>query len=148
MSDKNILKSKYLNTSKDKHIDFYNIPLIGLVRVKDHEDKTVKFNLTELISNYPGKNNNQLTLQVLDNAMMNDSIIKGDFINIALDLKLKDGDIVVVALGERIYIRRYYTEKHLIRLETSDEYHSPLVIDPKTPGFKLIGKVVSITRQL
>jgi SOS-response transcriptional repressor LexA len=148
MTRKNTQKSTDLKMSEDKKNDFYQIPLIGLVQIKDNENNIKNYDLAELINNYPGKNNNRITLQVLDNAMIHAGIIQGDFVNIAINDKVKDGDIVVIALGVRIYIRRYYAEKYLIRLETEDKYHSPIVIDPKTPGLKLIGKVISITRQL
>ena len=128
--------------------DVFNIPLIGLVQAKDDADYPGDYYLGELVSNFPDHSNIQVTLQALDNAMSQSGILKGDFINIDKDVKLKDNDIVVVKLGERIYIRKYFSERSLIRLETSNEISSPLVIDPKTPGFKLIGKVISITRQL
>ena len=148
MSHKYILKSNRFKVSEEKDNDFYKIPLIGLVQIKDQDGQGKNYDLTELINNYPGKNNNQITLQVLDNAMINNGIIQGDFINIAIHDKIKNGDIVVIALGKKNYIRKYYRDKQLIRLETADEHHSPIIVDPKTPGFQLIGKVISITRQL
>ena len=146
MSNKS--KSTYVKDNKHISNDFFNIPLIGVVQRTDHDTHSGDYDLGELISNFPSKNNKHITLQVLDNAMIKAGIIKGDFINIDINAKLKNGDLVVIQLGERTYIRKYYSEENLIRLETADQYHTPIVIDPKTPGFKIIGKVISITRQL
>ena len=128
--------------------DFFNIPLIGLVKISNAENHHGYYNLSELVNNFPNQDNIQITMQVLDNAMSKSGIIKGDFINIRKTKKINNADIVVIKLGNKIFIRKYYLQKNFIRLETSEEHHSPLVIDPKTPGFELIGKVISITRQL
>ena len=141
-------KSKHSEDNKNIKNNFFNIPLIGLVQVKESKNNPANYDLSELINNFPDQNSNQITLQVLDNAMSKAGIIKGDFINIDKSKKVKDGDIIVIKLDKKIYIRKYFSERNLVRLETSEEYHSPLVIDPKTPGFTLIGKVTSITRQL
>jgi repressor LexA len=134
--------------SSPGNTDFFNIPLIGLVQAKNVSDNARNYDLSELVSNYPESDNKRITLKALDNAMRKAGIHEGDYINVDKNSKLKDGDIVVVKLGERIYIRKYYSERNFIRLETSENISSPLVIDRKTPGFALIGKVTSITRQL
>ena len=114
--------------------DFFNIPLIGLVQANKDENNSGKYELHELVSNYPEHKKNGITLQALDNAMSEVGINKGDFINIDQNIKLKNGDIIVFQLNEKIFIRIYYIERNLIRLETSKNFNYPLVIDPKIPS--------------
>ncbi|TFH01870.1 MAG: hypothetical protein E4H13_03695 [Calditrichales bacterium] len=128
--------------------DFLDIPLIGMVRASIPLSASGDYNLNELIGNFQNANHHSLTLEVLDNAMYRSGIIKGDYLTVGLDTRPKDGDIVVVKLGERFYIRRFFRKDHLIRLETSDDYPSSLVIEKNTPDFHLFGKVLSISRQL
>jgi len=65
-----------------------------------------------------------------------------------LDRPLKNGDIAVVQLGYKIYIRKIFFEKKRVRLETDSGTPSPLIIDPATPGFEILGKVVTVIREL
>jgi hypothetical protein len=64
-------------------------------------------------------------------------ILKSDYLTIDIRSRPQDGDIVVVKLGERFFIRRFYLQEHLIRLVTADEYPSSLVIEDNTPGFQI-----------
>jgi SOS-response transcriptional repressor LexA len=65
-----------------------------------------------------------------------------------IDGTLKDGDIAVIRLGYKIYIRKIYFDKKRVRLETESGNPSPLIIDRETPGFEIVGKVVTVIREL
>jgi SOS-response transcriptional repressor LexA len=127
--------------------DFFNIPLLGMVRPSMSPLSTEDYNLSELVSNFQNTDQYSITLEVLDDAMYKAGIIKGDYLTIDLQSRLLDGDIIVVKLGERFFIRRFYLQQHFVRLETADEYPSSLVIEDNTPGFQIIGKVTSLSRQ-
>ena len=127
--------------------DFFNIPLLGLVRASMSSHSNEDYNLSELVSNFQNTDQYSITLEVLDDAMHKAGIFKGDYLTIDLKSQPLDGDIIVVKLGERFFIRRFYLQQHLIRLETADEYPSSLVIEDNTPGFQIIGKVTSLSRQ-
>lgn len=126
--------------------DFFNIPLLGMVRPGDPDDSNGDYQLSELIANYPSHTGTQVTLQVVDNAMYKAGILKHDFLTVQLNQPLNSGDFAVVKLGERVFVRRFSKQNGLVRLETADDYPSSLIIEPDTPGFELIGKVISITR--
>ena len=127
--------------------DFFNIPLLGLVRASMSPQSSEDYNLSELVSNFQNTDRYSINLEVLDDAMYKAGIFKGDYLTIDLKSQPHDGDIIVVKLGERFFIRRFYLQQHLIRLETADEYPSSLVIEDNTPGFQIIGKVTSLSRQ-
>jgi SOS-response transcriptional repressor LexA len=127
--------------------EFFDIPLLGMVRANSTNSFSGDYNLNELVSNFENTNQDTITLEVLDDAMSHSGIIKGDYITVDLRQHPENGDIVVVKLGERFYIRRLYQENNRIRLETSDAQPTPLVIEVDTPGFHVLGKVLSLSRQ-
>ncbi len=127
--------------------DFFDIPLLGMVRTSMSPHSSGDYNLSELVSNFQNTDLYSITLEVLDDAMYKAGIFKGDYLTIDIRSNPQDGDIIVVKLGERFFIRRFYLQEHLIRLVTADEYPSSLVIEDNTPGFQIIGKVTSLSRQ-
>lgn len=123
--------------------DFFDIPLIGMVGHSTSGD----YHLSDLVSNFHHANQEYITLEVLDSAMQKAGILKGDYLTVDLNSQPHNGDITVVKLGERFYIRKFYQQNDLVRLETADEYPDSLVIQSKTPGFSILGKVQSVFRE-
>jgi SOS-response transcriptional repressor LexA len=147
MSKSNKLTTNPFERSQPVTREFFDIPLLGMVRANSPDSFNGDYNLDELVTNYQNTDQNSLTLEVLDNAMSRSGIIKGDYITVDLHLRPDNGDIVVVKLGEKFFIRRFFQENNRIRLETSDAYPSSLVIETDTPGFYILGKVLSLSRQ-
>jgi len=134
-----------------KSDEFYNIPLVddmGEVHVDAPFSGGGNYNLGELIKNFRKKDTPFITVRSVDNGLAADGILRGDYLTVDLKARIQDGDIVAVKLGSRLFIRKKYAQKNLIRLETSGENNSPLIVDPKTPGFEIIGKVSAVIREL
>ena len=147
MAKSDRLKTNPFERAQPVTREFFDIPLLGMVRANSKNSFSGDYNLNELVSNFENTNQDTITLEVLDDAMSHSGIIKGDYITVDLRLHPQNADIVVVKLGERFYIRRYFQENNRIRLETSDTHPSPLVIERNTPGFQILGKVLSLSRQ-
>lgn len=128
--------------------EFYNIPLIGQVHVENEWGSGGDYSLGELIRNYKKNDNRYLTLRAADDGLSAVGILQGDFLTIDMNSKPRNGDISAVRLGEKIFIRKTHFESGLIRLETTDPYDAPLIVDTKTPGFELLGKVHTVIREL
>ncbi len=128
--------------------EFFNVPLLGLVIPDDPDYSNGKYDLNELVNNYKKKDINTFNLSILDNAMKNCGILEGDLLTVNLKAPILNQDIVVVKIGERVLVRKYFKNNKLIRLETDDDYPSDLIIEPDTPGFQILGKVVSVIREL
>ena len=147
MSKPDKLRTNPFERSQPVTREFFDIPLLGMVRASGPTSPSGDYSLNELVSNFQNTNQHSITLEVLDNAMHKAGIIKGDYLTINLHARPHNGDIVVVKLGERFFIRRFFHESNRVRLETSDDYPSSLVIESNTPGFQMIGKVLSLSRQ-
>lgn len=134
------------NTSETS--EFYSIPLVGEVHLEDPFGTGGNYSLGELIKNFRNKDVHSVTLRAMDNGLAGEGIFYGDFLTVDLNSKPKNGAIAAVKLGHKIYIRKTYFERRFIRLETADPTSSPLIVDPKTPGFELIGRVHTVIREL
>ena len=127
--------------------DYFDIPVLGMVRAGYPDTQSGDYDLGDLVVNYRQNRNQSVTLEVLDNAMENSGILQGDFITVDLEIRPGNGDIAVVKLGERFFIRKFFRQDKHIRLETATNTPSTLVIETRTPGFEIIGKVSSLSRQ-
>jgi SOS-response transcriptional repressor LexA len=132
----------------ESHSEFYTIPLLGEVRLVFSDESQRQRSIGEIINNYRRNESRTITMRALDDGLSKAGILTGDFLTIDLHETPHDGDIVVVKIGYRIYVRKFYRERNLIRLESASVTPSPLIVDPRIPGFELIGKVVTIIREL
>ncbi len=128
--------------------EFYNIPLLGEVRLEGADGSGGDYSLGELIKNFRKQDQHSVTLRTLDNGLEGDGIFYGDYLTVTLGSKPRNGDITAVRLGEKVFVRKIFFTNNLIRLETTDPYNAPLIVDTKTPGFEIIGKVHTVIREL
>jgi SOS-response transcriptional repressor LexA len=145
------MKSKnphIISSSKSLDKEFYNIPLFGEVRIEPDGHFQGDYDLGEIITNSRKNEQESLNVRAADNGLSGAGIFKNDFLTVQLNIGLADGDIAVVKLGPKIYIRKIFFEKKHIRLETDSGTPSPFIIDRETPGFEIIGKVTTVIREL
>ncbi len=129
--------------------EFYQIPVLGEVHVHHDEwNGSGSYSLGEMLQNFRKEDRQTITVRALDNALTEAGILQGDLLTIDLKQRLRDGDIVAVIFGEKLFIRKIYFHKNFIRLETSEESPSPIILDEKTPDFHLLGKVTMVVREL
>ena len=133
--------------NKQDH-EFYNIPLMGQVRVETAFDSNGDYSIGELVNNIKKDDKRTISLKAMDDGLLAAGILNGDFLTVTMDTTLHNNDIAAVRLGPRIYIRKIFFERNLIRLETAAAKSSPLIVEVKTPGFEIIGKVTSVIREL
>ena len=75
--------------------------------------------------------------------------IEGDFRNrVPLHVAAEKGDIVVAVIGEEATVKRYFPEKHRIRLEPANPVFGPIIVDKKSPEFRIAGKVIGLLRRM
>ncbi len=133
--------------NNDSH-EFYNIPLMGQVRFETEFNARGDYSIGELVNNIRNSDARTITLKAMDDGLSAAGILYGDFLTVTLDAILHNNDIAAVRLGPRIYIRKIFFERNLIRLDTAGAKSTPLVVETGTPGFEIIGKVTSVIREL
>lgn len=128
--------------------EFYDIPLIGEVHMHESASDDQPLNITDLVNNFRKNDKKTITLRAADDGLEKTGIYRGDLLTISLKTTPVNHDIAAIRLGERIYIRRLFFQDKFIRLETDEVNNSPYIIDPKVPGFEIVGKVVTVVREL
>lgn len=128
--------------------EFYDIPLLGEVRFESTPEYGGDYNLGELLNNFRKNATHTVTMQAMDNGLASKGILSGDYLTIDLNAPLHNGNICAVQLGYKTYIRKIFFEKKFIRFEAGTPDASPLIIDPQTPGFEIIGKISAVIREL
>ena len=101
-----------------------------------------------IINNFKKNNTETFSIQVIDKGMELAGIYLDDFLTVILNSEVKNGEIAVVRLSDKIYVRRLFYVDGYIRLETSLDGQNPLIIESTTPNFEIIGKVQSLIRAI
>ncbi|MEL6822933.1 MAG: S24 family peptidase [Calditrichota bacterium] len=90
----------------------------------------------------------RFSLEVPDDSMADAGLCRGDLAIIDAKQKPENDDVVAVTLGDRMLIRRYASSHNRIRLESTSDPDRILIVDPATPGFTLLGKVIQVIREI
>lgn len=90
----------------------------------------------------------RFSLKVPDDSMTGAGLCRGDLAIVDSKQEPENDDVVAVTLGERVLIRRYASSHDRIRLESTAEPDRILIIDPATPGFTILGKVIQVIREI
>ena len=91
---------------------------------------------------------NRLSLEVTEAGMEKSGIQKGDQIVVERNEEYYEGEILAVKLDERILVRRLYNTKGRLRLESDAPNMQTIIVENKTPGFSILGRVVQVIRKL
>ncbi len=142
-----MLPKKEISPNDAAH-EFYHIPLLGEVKLHHDDFSHREYNIGEVVANFRANRSNDITVRAADDGLRKQGIFPGDYLTVRQDLPLQDGDICVVRLGYRIYVRKIYFTRKAIRLETNGALEGPLIIEKNTPGVEILGKVIMVIREL
>jgi repressor LexA len=141
------LVSRGIELTKLKSISYVSVPIVGriaaglpllaLENVESHIALDKSF-----ISG-----DGLFSLKVVGDSMIGAGIFEGDYVVARQNESLEKGDIVVAIIGEEATVKRYFPEKNQVRLEPANPTYGPIIIDSKTPGFYIAGKVVGLLRR-
>jgi len=88
------------------------------------------------------------TLRVIGESMLGAGINDGDFVVVRKQQTAEPGDIVVAVIGDEATVKRFYPEDDHIRLEPENDAFAPIIVERKTPGFYIAGKVNGLLRRM
>ncbi len=126
--------------------EFFTLPRIEFLL--DEINAVRDGDLSKLVTNKRVALGDRFSMTAPDNRMIGDGIRKGDLVVVQRSGRFQEGDLVAAQLGERLFIRRYFRAASRIRLECANPTPQSMIIDAKTPGFTMLGKVVQIIREL
>ena len=87
-------------------------------------------------------------LQVRGDSMVEAGILEGDYAVVKPQTHVANGEIAVVLMGEEATVKRFYQEKDQVRLEPANAGFKPILVNPHSEEFRILGKVVGIVRKL
>lgn len=144
------MKNKEQVVTSESTLDkeFYNIPLFGEVRIDKNNSFNGNYDLGEIITNSKNNFQRNINMRAADDGLSGIGIFRNDFLTVDLNIQVSNGDIAVIKLGSKIYVRKIFFDKKRIRLEKENNTPAPLIIDQGIPGFKILGKVTTVIREL
>lgn len=87
-------------------------------------------------------------LRVKGDSMIHAHIREGDLALVRPQPSAENRDIVVAMVGGEATLKRFYREKHQIRLQPENPNYDPILIREGDGEVSIVGKVVGIYRQL
>jgi repressor LexA len=133
----------------DERVDFYkemvNIPVVGTVtagvpilaeqNINDYFPLPRDFTNTE----------EAFMLKIKGDSMINAGIFDGDLVIVSKQSGgVNNGEIVVALLEDEATVKRFYKEKHQIRLQPENESYDPIY----AADVKILGKVIGLVRKI
>ena len=88
------------------------------------------------------------SLEVVGDSMKDSGIFDGDYVLAKMQPSAEKGDIVVAVIGEEATVKRYFPEKNRVRLEPANPVFEPIILDKKSPEFRIAGKVIGLLRKM
>lgn len=85
-------------------------------------------------------------LEVKGESMIADGILPGDYVILARDVAVRDGDITAVRIDDEATVKRVYREGRQIRLQPANEAYEPIILEDDGRTVEIIGKVVGLIR--
>ncbi len=85
-------------------------------------------------------------LEVKGESMIEDGILPGDYVVIAREHAVGNGDIVAVRIEDEATVKRVYREGRQVRLQPANAAYEPIVLDDDGRSVEIIGRVVGLLR--
>lgn len=86
-------------------------------------------------------------LRVRGDSMIDAGIFDGDLVIARQQTTAEKGEIVVAIIGDEATVKYYHPENGRIRLEPANSTYGPIIVEKKSPGFSIAGKVVAMFRK-
>lgn len=91
---------------------------------------------------------NVFCLRVKGESMIGAGIFDGDYVLVDKAAEPIRGDVVVAVIGDDATIKKFYPDKHRVRLEPENDLFGPIIVERNTPGFYIAGRVVGLMRRM
>lgn len=85
-------------------------------------------------------------LEVKGDSMIEDGILSGDYVLIAKNLGIRNGDIAAVRIEDEATVKRVYREGRQVRLQPANPAYEPIVLVEDGRCIEVLGKVIGLIR--
>jgi len=129
-------------------VSFSTVPLLGRIAagLPILAVENIEGNIAVDRSFLPG--GDIFSLQVVGDSMKDSGIFNGDYVLAKMQPTADKGDVVVAVIGEEATVKKYFPEKNRIRLQPANPVFQPIIVDRKSPEFRIAGKVIGLLRRM
>lgn len=85
-------------------------------------------------------------LVVQGNSMVNAGIFDGDYVMVAQQDTVENGEKVVALIEDSATVKTFYKEEEHIRLQPENDYMDSILVNPDKETFQILGKVIGVFR--
>lgn len=123
------------------------LPLVGTVPAGMPIDAIENIEGEYAIDNSFLPKGDSFSLRVLGDSMKNAGILDNDIVLVQKQEVARRGEIVVAIIGDEATVKRYYPEGNRIILKPENENYEPIIVDKRSPDFKIAGTVIGLVRK-
>lgn len=121
------------------------IPLLGRVAAGSPTLAVETDELLDLHAMFLGEN--RYALKVRGNSMIEDYIQDGDYVIIEKQETARNGERVVAMIDGEVTLKRFYRERHRIRLEPANGSYAPIFVEPGE-DVRILGTLIGVIRKV
>ena len=93
-------------------------------------------------------NSQSFLLKVKGESMINAGIFDGDYVMVAQQDTVENGEKVVALIEDSATVKTFYKEEEHIRLQPENDYMDPILVNPDKETYQILGKVIGVFRFL
>jgi SOS-response transcriptional repressor LexA len=127
--------------------EFLRVPKAEFI-IERHKGNSVPLQIGSLVKNDSMSITNRISLEVKESGMEKSGIREGDHVVVEKNEQYYEGEILAIQLDERILLRRLYNTKGRLRLESDSRNLPIIIVENRTPGFSILGRVVQVIKEL
>ncbi len=120
------------------------LPLLGLVAAGSPTEAVDQDERLDFDDLFGGRNH--YALQVRGQSMIEDLIDDGDYVVIRKQEEAANGECVVAMIDKEVTLKRFYRDKHQVRLEPANGKMQPIILEPGTDA-QVLGVLVGVLRR-
>lgn len=135
------------NRNESNSEEFFRVPKAEFI-IERHKGEPLPKEIGSLVENDKINIPNRMSIQISNDDMEKSGIHNGDFVVIEKSEDYYENEILAVQFDERILIRRLYNTKDRLRLECDSPNKPTIIVENKTPGFTILGRVIQVIKEL
>ncbi len=87
-------------------------------------------------------------LRVKGDSLIDANIFNGDVVIVNPNIEPKNGHVVASVLEDAAVVKKFFKTENGIELHSENKEFQPIIIDPRTTSFRVVGVVVGIYRSM
>ena len=127
--------------------EFFRVPKAEFI-IERHKGESLPKEIGSLVENDKINIPNRMSIPISNDDMQKSGIHNGDFVVIEKSEDYFENEILAVQFDDRVLIRRLFNTKGRLRLECDSPTKPTIIIENKTPGFAILGRVIQVIKEL